>query len=203
MTDAANLMTCERMHARISISTCVGRQTRGVDHFGEGGRNIPPECRKCEQGERILANPENLEKAPHQINGAETAEGVEEMADSRFERKRGCSNCRRDKTIVSGGLCIVCMRAARGKTGEERVAALAEVKRKIDSGEIKTRKGKHNTASAPIAPTKPALAPRLNPERRIGWDVATDPKDTKTPQIVPVTLRLAIEISVRINTIPA
>ena len=131
---------------------------------------------------------------------------------SRFERKRGCSNCRRDKTIVSDGLCIVCMRAARGKTGEERVAALAEVKRKIDSGEIKTRKGKHNAASAPIAPTKPA-APDQPPtpegaKHARGTRPYSLPEEMLSPsgaapQIVPVTLRLAIEISVRVNTIPA
>jgi len=198
------------MHARISIKTCVGRQTRGIDAWGEGGRNIPYECRACDQGTRILALAGNLENA--ESTEPKRLEGVKEMADPRFERKRGCSNCLRDKSLQSSCLCYVCQRAASGKKGEERVAALAEVKRKIDAGEIRTRVSKHNVASAPVAQTKPAPpvqhhapggvkhAPESRPYR-LPEEVISP--SGAVPSIVPVTLRLSIEITVRVSTVSA
>ena len=54
-------------------------------------------------------------------------------------RLRPCDNCGRNLFIVAHGRCFTCERAAVGYSGDALTAALAEVKRRIDAGEI--RKG--------------------------------------------------------------
>lgn len=61
-----------------------------------------------------------------------------------------CKNCNRTKSIVKGGLCYVCNNAGKGKTGEERTAALAEIKRKIENGEVKAWNKRSKEKPAPV-----------------------------------------------------
>lgn len=233
-------MTCEKMHApRIPVTTCIGRQTKGILIKGDGGgiySLIPVECRECEAGRAALAG-NQLTSAPPPSGIPEgekkdivTKKGGRKPGFTRHGQKRrgwpkgvprterrkkmaakrGCSNCKRDKALVSGGLCFVCLKAARGKVGPARDAALAEIKRKLDAGEIKTKNFKRRgSAAEPGRPSSPASSPApVIPEAKPGDDAG--PGDTmphrvpgrgaaETPTIVPITLRLAIEISVKFN----
>jgi len=51
-------------------------------------------------------------------------------------KKRECENCGRVKFLVGGGHCSICYQTAKGLTGDERAAALAAIKAKIESGEV-------------------------------------------------------------------
>lgn len=49
----SEMMACKKMHARIPVATCVGRQTKGIFMKGDAGSVfslIPVECRDCEAG---------------------------------------------------------------------------------------------------------------------------------------------------------
>ncbi|MHB8772978.1 MAG: hypothetical protein ACYC7J_18440 [Syntrophales bacterium] len=113
---------------------------------------------------------------------------------------RGCRNCGRDKVCVCAGLCNICYHAASGKSGEARDTALAEVKQKIAAGEIRSREQKQKAVAAPPGPAQPPAESR---------PAVAYPKPAEvhlageSPRVVPVTLRLAIEITVRVATVTA
>jgi hypothetical protein len=223
MNDAA-YMTCDKMHARIPILTCIGRQTRGVGER-QAQKTIPPECGNCAQGSAVRATAGDLAPAPRRQpkkqpeSRPERPEGVVDMGTGTWNRKKGCSNCHRDKYVVSGDLCNVCAKAAAGKTGEEREVALAEAKRKLDAGEIKTRKHRDPRTDPPgplSAPSGKKPAPDARQQRPSEGASAPEgekcaPNGVKyelvemlpAPQVVPVTLRLAIEVTIKVNCIQA
>jgi len=47
--------TCEKLSARMKITACKKRRSKGI-YPTFVGRYIPHECRKCEQGEKYGAN---------------------------------------------------------------------------------------------------------------------------------------------------
>jgi len=145
VSESANYMTCEKLRAWMPIQTCLGRQTKGIGNWEAGPRLIPYECRDCVQGANILAIVRNPENA---ANTTKEPKGKEEIEMARMPRTLGCSNCKRDKLVVGGGLCAVCYRVAAGKAGPTRDAALVEAKRKIDAGEIQTRGTKRTLPAA-------------------------------------------------------
>jgi Mor family transcriptional regulator len=167
--DDSGYMTCNRMHARIPITTCIGRQTKGIS-FGEGYRNPPPECQNCEQG--ILAMSEmKIQEQKIKENKPMTRKGI-------------CKNCGREKFITGDGCCGVCYLAGKGLEGEEKAEALAKIKEKISSGKMRTGRRK----SADAAPGTPLPSGLIQVEG----------PGTLAPQVVPVTVRLTLEVSVRI-----
>ena len=145
--------------------------------------------------------------------------GVEEKKMSKVGT---CRNCGRVMTISGDGLDGRCYQAAKGLVGEEREKALAEVKGRVERGEVKTYqyKGgsrKRNAAGTPAAPleTKPIPKEKIAvvkqnveklkekyrlPEERIEG-VLLETSDPQT--VIPVTLRLTIEIAVRVSGITA
>lgn len=158
-------------------------------------------CQIC--GHRIFpgADPE-LSKAIVKAREERNKEEEEPM------QKRGCTNCKRDKATIRG-LCMTCIRGAIGTEGPARVAALAEVKRKIETGEIQSRVYNKKAAAHPPGPaTHPASAPVISIP--IPWSVGgplppvgETQELREAPAVVPVTLRLAIEITVKVNGVAA
>jgi ribosomal protein S27E len=74
-------------------------------------------------------------------SGAIASAGVQDIGakvegKQKQSRKRPCSNCGRTLFIVGGGRCFTCHKAAGKLQGPALDAALAEVKRRIDAGEI-------------------------------------------------------------------
>lgn len=51
--------------------------------------------------------------------------------------RKPCANCKRELTVVGDGCCFVCHNAGKGLEGEEKEAALAAVKAKIESGGLR------------------------------------------------------------------
>lgn len=139
------MMACEKMHARIPVATCVGRQKKGIfiGNRREGGyQHIPYECRNCEAGRAALAgNPPKIKQE-------------EVMAVT-----KPCANCGRVLTIVGCGWCFICNKAAKGLVGVRRDEALAAVKAKIDRGEVKQGGGRKKKAAAETHATPPPPAP--------------------------------------------
>jgi predicted RNA-binding Zn-ribbon protein involved in translation (DUF1610 family) len=124
------------------------------------------------------------------------------------DMKRGlCANCGRERGIISGGRCSTCVNASKGLIGEAKDKALAEIKARIENGEVKTRgtAGRRRLPAQPPAPggEKPAVQ---YPSERVPPDhffSAILEQTAEPARIVPVTLQLAIEITVRINTAQA
>lgn len=114
-------MACDKMHARIPVAICIGRQIKGI-RLGGGGESsiymIPLECRACEAGMATLNR-----------DTPQTEEKKEIM-----KQTKACDNCKREITIVAGGYCYVCYQAARGLFGAEKSNAFAAIKAKIESG---------------------------------------------------------------------
>jgi len=137
MQIVSDMMACEKMHARIPVATCAGRQSKGISVGRDNGRfvySIPYECRDCEAGRAALAG------APPKIK-------EEAMAVT-----RACGNCGRVMTIVGDGCCFVCYHAGKGLEGEEKAAALAAIKEKILSGRLKKSGGSGRRKAAPKDP---------------------------------------------------
>jgi hypothetical protein len=137
------MMVCEKMHARIPVATCVGRQTKGIKTGGGDARTsynfIPYECRDCEAGRAALAgNPPKIkEEEPMSVT-------------------RACANCGRVLSIVGEDCCFVCYHAGKGLEGDAKTAALAAIKAKIESGGLK-RGG--NGGRGKVRPKVRAIAP--------------------------------------------
>jgi len=124
-------------------------------------------------------------------------------------RKRACANCGRVRFIIGAGMCWICCQAAKGLDGDERAAALAEIKAKIESGEVGW--GKHGKGGPKRAQAvkDPAIAPpgwkaprppaaqtdALKPVKRDG---SLTLADMLAPQQIPVTIRLTIEVGIRL-----
>lgn len=140
--------------------------------------------------------------------------------DTMAKPNRGkCSNCGREQALVHAGrLCWTCGKAVKTLTGEERTIALADIKRRIEAGEIKPG---HRTgiapktavsASADDAPAPQAQSP--SPEAAVaeaagvvaqrelkrirGQRVADVVISPDAPQEIPIKVRLILEIAVRI-----
>jgi hypothetical protein len=103
--------------------------------------------------------------------------------------KRKCKNCGRELSIAREGMCSVCAKAAKGLTGEALDKALAAIKQKINAGEVR-----HNVFGRlhHPAPVPPAPAPSVMVRTPAGD--ATD---------IPVTIRLMVEICVRVTGVSA
>lgn len=87
---------------------------------------------------------------------------TENITEEEINMKGTCENCERsDITIVSGGFCSTCLGAAKGKTGEAREKALAEIAEKIKKGEIKARGVKMKAARR-----KPVSKKKVNSGRQ-------------------------------------
>ena len=116
--------------------------------------------------------------------------------------KKPCANCKRDKSIVAGGHCFLCYKAAKGKSGDELISALTEIKRKIDNGEVnrggRRERPRKNSASPPALPIKGrVIIGKLGKGGSRGLLLEATEEQT----IIPVTLRLTVEIAVRVNGI--
>jgi len=123
--------------------------------------------------------------------------GEIEMAS---KKPQPCENCGRIKSIVGGGFCWSCYRAAKGRDGDNRTAALAEIKARINRGEIKQGvHGKKKTSSAaPKARVGESSSP-LPPARTITADDVDYRTATLTePRSIPVIVKLTIEVGIRL-----
>ena len=114
-------------------------------------------------------------------------------------RTQQCRNCRRVKFIVRDGLCWSCAKESAGKTGQEQANALAEIKRRIEAGEV--RKGGPKPFGA-NPPCRPRQAVPGNGCRRS--TSAAYPRESKTmvleeERIVPIRLKLTLDIDVRMT----
>lgn len=126
--------------------------------------------------------------------------------------KKACKNCARVMSIVKEGCCFVCVKAAEGLDGEEKAAALAAIKERIDSGGLK--KVGHGRRKAGVsAPEKGAAADK---ERvSIGRERLPDIQPTHSSRVavhldeipsladIPVRIRLMLEISVHVMPVAA
>ena len=89
MTERAKILagpdyfTCQRTHARIKKTECVTRQTEGAYVEGSWKKEIPPECKECEQGKEISSQ---LTGVGGQRPGEETMPTKAEIIK---ERKKG------------------------------------------------------------------------------------------------------------------
>ena len=122
-----------------------------------------------------------------------------------------CKNCGRERSIVAQGFCFVCRDVSRNLEGEERAAALAAVKARIENGEIGVgkrrppalrRPGKKPAARAktPAIASAKETAPALSapkPSHAAQGDILRQ----DVPEI-PVTIRINIEIGVRLIGVP-
>lgn len=138
-------------------------------------------------------------------------------------RTRACRNCGRVLTILRDGCCWTCWRAGKGLVGKEKEAALAAIKEKIERGLIYC--GGHRRKQTPAAPAakdraaapeKPALKAPVPASAAKGGRAAgpggklpdVDPSayppgavdlvELPAGPTIPVTIKLVIEIGVRI-----
>jgi hypothetical protein len=129
------------------------------------------------------------------------AQTINDLKKEGVKMKKPCSNCKRDMSIVRGGRCFVCAKAAEGLSGDELIFALAEIKGKIDRGEIKQGgpgrpcKKARSLQPLPAAGQKPGAI--FGGRREMGTLLETAEPQT----IIPVTLRLTVEIAVHVNGI--
>lgn len=151
-----------------------------------------------------------------------------ERGDREMAKHGPCANCGREMTIVARNLCFVCAQAGKGKEGQSRDDAMASIKQRIEAGEINSRKKRRGEAPAVAAdaaasgnsvlsPGQVARARRrqieLEREDRLatskdlfsvreefripGAPAAAPPQEPS--RIVPVTLRIDIEVNLIIN----
>jgi hypothetical protein len=120
--------------------------------------------------------------------------------------RKPCENCKRVLSVVEKGRCSVCAKAGRGKSGDELIAALATIKGKIERGEIKRNNLSGRTPGRPRkSSASPSALPNIGTEivgkigERLERGVLLEATEQQT--IIPVTLRLTVEIAVRVNGI--
>ena len=77
-----------------------------------------------------------------------------EEKEKAMGKRAPCRNCKRDLTIVADDYCFVCNKAGKGLEGEEKAAALAVIKAKIESGGL--RRCWNHGGSRKAAPKNPA-----------------------------------------------
>jgi len=105
--------------------------------------------------------------------------------------KKPCANCGRTMWIVKEQMCSACARAADGKEGPEREAVLAEVKKRISSGNLRLC-AKNKPNGKKTTPGSPAgIVPA---EIRIV-------SDSEDEGVFRVPLKLTIEIGIRIAAV--
>ena len=89
-------------------------------------------------------------------SGARTTEKKEE---SMPKTKIPCANCKRKLTVVADHCCYACYNAGKGLDGEEKAAARAAIKEKIESGRLKRGGGRRGPRP------KGRIAPATPPEK--------------------------------------
>lgn len=121
--------------------------------------------------------------------------------------KGNCSNCGREMTIVGNDRCFVCYTAGKGLVGTPLDAALAAVKEKIASGGLR-RGGRSKAATIPES-----SSPQTTPLSKARATVIRNQQNQlsekgvhsaiefhkQSPQENPVTIRLTIEVDVRVT----
>jgi len=206
LLNGPDYFTCERRHCRMPVATCIKRQKTGVYALGGHHTYIPLECRDCDQGKDNLdgkkhpiAGSFQEEKKPQQIKELKTAKGGGNAPLERKEMamKRKCANCQREKAVVKDGMCFTCNKAGKGKTGEERDKALVDVRTRIKNGGLR-----HTGGGGKSKRTPPAGLP---PSEAVAAALSVIPEKTGTQEqtVIPVTLRLTVEIAVRVTGIGA
>lgn len=205
----SEMMACEKMHARIPVTTCVGRQTKGILMKGDAGRVfslIPVECRDCEAGSAVLDGTPPGTTATSLTGPGGSGSRTTEKKEKLMSKKGQCANCKRELHIIGNNCCFVCYKAGKGLAGEEKAAALAAVKEKIESGEVGkgkykvTHRGKPNKpwiVDAPPDTTAPKPSASFFPKS------ASMQIQEGAPVEIPVTIRLTIEIGVRFAGVSA
>jgi len=168
---------------------------------------------------------DNIVTGPGRSGDRRIKEGV--MPQS---RTRACRNCGRVLTILRDGCCWTCWRAGKGLVGKEKEAALAAIKEKIERGLIYCGGHRRKQTSAPAAPAakereaapeKPALKAPVPASAAKGARVAvpggTLPDvarsayppgavtlaDLPAAREIPITVRLTIEVGIRIVGVSA
>lgn len=112
--------------------------------------------------------------------------------------RKECMNCKRMMSIKRHNLCATCADAGEGKQGPDLIDALAAVKARIEAGGLR-KTGRNGS--------RKARAKVHNAEGRIPLEKITPAmvipiKKTPLPDpqavIMPVTLRLTVEVDVRV-----
>ena len=105
---------------------------------------------------------------------------VTKVREEEEPMKKPCVNCERVMWIVRDELCSLCARASEGKEGAEKDAALAKAKERIASGKLRKSEGRAPAGNIPGT-----------------VELTASPED----RVIPVTLRLTIEIGIRVTGI--
>lgn len=113
----------------------------------------------------------------------------EEMAP---HRPKPCENCGRIKALLHG-LCTVCGRVG-DLEGQERADALTAIKERIERGEVKTRGRRPKEHEGHVVKPGGPEAKLANIQPQIVF-----PKY----QEIPLTIRLTIDVTVRVNGVTA
>jgi len=192
---------CAKMRCRMPVATCLMRR-KTIRTNARGSYNLALSCGDCNQGAElekghVIPAPQNVIPAEAGIRNKTKGEKV--------MQKKACANCKRVMSIVKEGRCFICAKAAEGKRDEALVAALVDVRERIQSGNIRRGGSRPRTEDRPSAPESskerfPAAAvPAPVPA---GILLQGKPDETSEPQtVIPVTLRLTVEIAVRVNGI--
>ena len=112
-------------------------------------------------------------------------------------RKGKCRNCGRVITLIADDCCGTCSKAGEGFTGKEKEAALAAIKQKIESGAIKPRGRGYNLPHE--VPVRPVPAPEKSPIAVPYGEAPVLKVPAAPPPEIPVTLRLTVEVCVRVS----
>lgn len=99
-------------------------------------------CRTCERAAGSLVGQYRDEALAEIRKKIQEGNVVPRGMNSPSKSRTACENCRRDNLALNGRHCTTCSRAAAGLTGEQRIAALAAIKEKIQSGSLRLW-GKH------------------------------------------------------------
>lgn len=97
---------------------------------------------------------------------------------------KACRNCGREKTITADGCCFVCYQAAKGLKGDEKEAALAAAKKRIESGGLRKNGASGRAKKAPTLTTPGNLL---------------DTRMDFVAQEIPITIKLTIDVFLRLN----
>jgi len=130
----------------------------------------------------------------------------EEEEEDNTMPKKPCENCQRVLWVVKERMCSVCSKAAEGKEGPEREAALAEVKERILKGELRTGSPAKKKART-VADDKPRAK-----KRGASCELSLEAAKKVVPgrikivgmldgQEIRVPLHLAVEIGIRITDV--
>lgn len=112
-----------------------GSRAYGEDGIGfQDNRIYCPICGNCTPSKYGFKGECGTWLIPPILSREAEPEGENDMA------KIGtCGNCERKEMALRKDLCATCDKTAKGLTGAARDKALAEIKRKIQAGEVKPR----------------------------------------------------------------